>query len=121
MTTAAIPDHAVLLVTPGTSPEAIHAFVFEDGPLPDGARVMSFEEYEAQGRGADCDCKLIQCVCLEKRLHLEGCQQRLALTCAIPISCDAHGLDICSTCDPCTCPPLSGGGHRVELNVARRK
>jgi hypothetical protein len=61
------------------------------------------KEWMAEGRVPDCDCQLISCVCAEKRKHKEGCQYRLALTCAIPIECEEHGFDVCPTCDPCTC------------------
>jgi hypothetical protein len=54
------------------------------------------------GRAEDCDCKLLECVCLEARKHKRDCRYRFALTCAIPIECD-HGLDTCPICDPCTC------------------
>jgi hypothetical protein len=63
----------------------------------------SEKAYMARGRVLDCDCALIQCVCTEARKHKAGCQRRLAMTCAIPISCDAHGRDICEECDPCSC------------------
>jgi hypothetical protein len=60
------------------------------------------EEWMAEGRVTDCDCQLISCVCVEKRKHKEGCQYRLAISCAIPIVC-GHGFDVCPTCDPCSC------------------
>ena len=66
--------------------------------------IMESEEvWMARGRVPDCDCQLLQCVCVEKRQHKEGCQYRLALTCAIPIACEPHNFDVCPTCDPCTC------------------
>ncbi len=36
--------------------------------------------------------------------HREGCRLRLAATCAVPIACGPHGLDICAECgDVCDC------------------
>lgn len=66
----------------------------------------SEKEYMARGRVADCDCQLIQCVCAEARKHKIGCQRRLAMTCPVPISCDAHGLEVCQECDPCSCEEI---------------
>jgi hypothetical protein len=92
----------VLLVVEGTSPGSIRQY-FETGELPRGAKAMSFEEYSAQGRVSDCDCNLISCVCVQARQHKLGCRYQMALTCAIPIACEAHGSDVCPTCDACTC------------------
>jgi hypothetical protein len=49
-------------------------------------------------------CQHFECVCQVLADHLPGCQYRLAVTCAIPISCDKHGFDVCAECgDVCTC------------------
>jgi len=64
-----------------------------------------FEDYIARGRVVDCDCSHLQCCCEAARRHVLGCQRRLAITCAVPITCEPHGLDVCETCDPCSCPP----------------
>lgn len=49
-------------------------------------------------------CKHLFCVCQVLADHVEGCRFRLAVTCAIPISCVAHRLDVCGPCgDVCTC------------------
>lgn len=52
-----------------------------------------------------CDeCQHLSCVCQVLADHVEGCHFRLAVTCAVPISCLAHGLDVCGPCgDVCTC------------------
>lgn len=92
----------VLIVTPETSLDQLMACV-TGGPLPDGSIGMSFDEYQKIGRIDDCDCKLIQCVCLEARQHKIDCPYRKALTCAIPFECEKHGLDVCVECDRCTC------------------
>lgn len=31
------------------------------------------------------------------------CEFRFSATCAIPIECEAHELDVCAICSPCTC------------------
>lgn len=62
-----------------------------------------YEEFLKESRVADCDCQLIQCVCLDARKHKKDCRYRISLTCAVPIACKEHGLDVCQTCDPCTC------------------
>lgn len=92
----------VLVVTEKTSPEAIAAYLFDGGPMPEGAYEETFEEYSARGRVHDCDCQLIQCVCLVKRQHQEDCRFRVSLTCAVPIECE-HGVDVCPHCDKCDC------------------
>jgi hypothetical protein len=66
-------------------------------------RPEDYTEFLKEGRVADCDCKLIQCVCLEARKHQKDCGYRVALTCAISVACKEHGLDVCPTCDPCIC------------------
>lgn len=82
---------------------ALGDYVFGDGPMPIGAHGETFDEFSARGRLDDCDCQLIECVCAVARTHKKDCRMRKALTCAIPISCEPHGLDVCPTCDPCTC------------------
>jgi hypothetical protein len=50
-----------------------------------------------------CDtCGHLACVCDTLREHKDGCQYRLAVTCAVGIECK-HGYDVCPECDPCTC------------------
>ena len=61
------------------------------------------KEWMAQSRVLDCDCQLLQCVCVEARKHKLGCQWRLAMTCPVAFSCEAHGRDVCEECDPCSC------------------
>jgi hypothetical protein len=57
--------------------------------------------------GFDCSvCGYLACVCEVLAAHKNGCRFRLAATCAIPVECD-HGLDVCPTCDPCTCGAAS--------------
>ena len=41
-------------------------------------------------------CQHFSCVCQVLADHVEGCRYRLAVTCAIPISCDKHGRDVCT-------------------------
>ncbi len=65
----------------------------------------SIEAHMARGRVPDCDCGLIECCCTAARAHKEGCRLRLAMTCAIEVTCD-HGLGVCSECDPCTCSAI---------------
>jgi len=65
--------------------------------------IVDQEEFMARGRVADCDCGLISCVCEEARKHKPECRFRKALTCAVGISCDEHGYDVCPKCDPCDC------------------
>jgi len=80
------------------------AAYFKGGPPPAGTYVEPLNTFMARGRAIDCDCKMIQCVCGEARLHVEDCRWRKAITAAIGISCDDHRLEECPTCDPCTCP-----------------
>lgn len=49
-------------------------------------------------------CQHLFCVCQVLADHVQGCRFRLATTCAIPIPCLTHGLDVCVPCgDGCTC------------------
>jgi hypothetical protein len=48
-------------------------------------------------------CNLLGCACDIIAAHEPGCQYRFAATCAIPISCEPHGRDVCVECDPCSC------------------
>lgn len=52
-----------------------------------------------------CDkCHHFTCVCQVLADHVEGCRFRLAVTCAIPIACEPHDLEVCAPCgDVCTC------------------
>lgn len=43
------------------------------------------------------------------RHHEDHCCFRIAVLCAIPISCDCHGMDVCPVQDKCTCK--RGGIH----------
>ena len=72
-------------------------------PLPPGVVAEPVEDFMARGRAPDCDCGLVQCVCVRARTHAEDCGFRKALTCAIGFECDAHQLEVCPRCDPCTC------------------
>lgn len=93
-----------VLITPeSTSTEQLANFMYGDGSLPDGSVTMKFDEFKKIGRVDDCDCGLIRCVCQEARQHKDGCPYKLAMTCAVPISCDEHDLDICPDCHKCTC------------------
>jgi hypothetical protein len=67
---------------------------------------LSLDKYMKSNRVSDCNCKLIQCACVEARKHQKNCRYRIALICAIPITCE-HGLDVCTICDPCTCGELN--------------
>lgn len=98
--------HEVLEV-PSTVTADELALYFKSGILPEGALATTYEEFEARGRLADCDCQLIQCVCAEARQHVEGCYYRKSITCAIPIECDEHGHSICLSCYPCTCSDVA--------------
>jgi hypothetical protein len=99
----------VLVVPESTSGEALAAY-FAGGSMPDGAHGETFEEFSARGRVSDCDCNLIQCVCTEARQHRDGCQYRLALTCAVAIRCKPHRKEVCPECDPCPCFSKLGSG-----------
>ena len=76
-------------------------------PLPQGVMVEPVEDFMARGRAPDCDCGLIQCTCVTVRVHVMDCQLRRSMTCAVPIECDEHGLDVCPKCDPCTCKGMA--------------
>jgi hypothetical protein len=91
----------VIVVQHDISPEAFGAIL--DGQLPEGSVGMTFKEYSAIGRVADCDCGLIECVCKEARQHSKDCAYRFAMTCAVTFPCKDHGLDACIICDHCTC------------------
>lgn len=106
--TPASPRGDVLIIQESTDPKALAEYVQGKGPLPPGARSVPFDEYAALRRALDCDCNLIQCVCHEARQHKPDCHLRIALMCAIPFPCDAHGLDVCPTCDVCTCNVATG-------------
>jgi hypothetical protein len=93
----------VLIIPESTDPQALANFIFTGGPMPPGARVETYEQYSSFGRLPDCDCQLIRCVCAQARRHQLTCKYRKAMTCAIGISCEEHGLEICPTCDPCSC------------------
>ena len=93
----------VLVISANTDPQVLGEFLMGHGPAPQGSHEESYEEFAARGRAEDCDCELIECVCTLARAHHRSCKFRRALTCAIPISCDDHGFDVCPTCDPCTC------------------
>jgi hypothetical protein len=60
------------------------------------------KEYLARGRVPDCDCQMIQCVCVEARQHDRECRWRKAITAPVGFECE-HGLEECRECDPCTC------------------
>jgi len=92
----------VLVISEATTTEQEARFI-ETGDLPPGSIGMTLNDFKAIGRVGDCDCGLIQCVCQQARQHKEGCPLRLALTCAISIECDKHGLDVCPECTPCIC------------------
>jgi hypothetical protein len=106
----------VLLVPSTVTADQLAEFV-KTGTMPPGATTMDYEEFTAIGRVADCDCGLITCVCEEARSHKKECRYRLAMTCAIPISCDAHGYDVCPTCDPCTCERPSPAKRGEEATL----
>ncbi len=105
-------DEAMLtlkgLIDSGAAPSFVLLVRKEDGSV-DVRTDVSFEEYTAMGRVPDCDCQLIQCVCAQARQHAKECRYRVALTCAIPITCEAHHEDVCSVCDPCTCILIANG------------
>jgi hypothetical protein len=97
-----------VVMSDGALPEVAVLHVDAEGkPLP-GVEYTSFEEFTARGRVADCDCDLIVCACIEIRQHKEGCRYRLALSCPVEITCEAHGRDVCPTCDACTCGTVQG-------------
>lgn len=93
----------VVVVPPDVDPGALGAYLRGDGPMPMGAHGETYEEFSSRGRVEDCDCELIQCVCAQARLHGKDCRFRRALTCAVPIDCEEHGIEVCPTCDPCDC------------------
>lgn len=96
-------DDKVVIVPADVDPGALAEFMFNNGPAPQGTRVESAREFMARGRVEDCDCEMIQCVCVLARQHDKDCKFRRALTCAIGIECEEHGRDVCPVCDPCTC------------------
>lgn len=75
---------------------------------PGGLRTESWKTFTARGRVADCDCNMIQCVCLEARQHINNCLYRKSLLSAIDFPCEKHGLDACLECD-CDCGKLVKG------------
>ena len=51
-------------------------------------------------------CLYFDCVCEIRRQHRDGCKFRAAATCPVGIACE-HGVDVCPTCDPCTCKAVT--------------
>lgn len=78
----------------------------QKGVVLPNAHVEDPKTFMQCGRVPDCDCRLIECVCLVARQHKAKCQFRKALTCAVAIACD-HGRDVCPICDACTCKPVA--------------
>ena len=59
-------------------------------------------------------CQHFECVCQVLEDHIPGCHYRLAVTCAIPIPCEKHGLDVCAECgDVCTCDEIRKKRERL--------
>lgn len=96
-------DKQVLVVKEDVAAEALGSYLFDDGPVPEGAHEESFEEFTARGRVEGCDCGLIQCACSTIRPHKKECRFRMSVSCPIAIECDDHGLEVCPTCDACDC------------------
>jgi len=73
------------------------------GVVPPNAHIENLTTFMQRGRVADCDCRMIECVCAMARQHKSKCAFRKALTCAVGIACDDHDREVCPICDPCTC------------------
>jgi hypothetical protein len=96
------PDN-ILLVPPDVDLQQLKDYAEGNGPVPDRSYLEPFAVWTTRGRVSDCDCQLLQCACAQARLHAKRCRFRIALTCAIPIACEAHGRDVCPHCDVCDC------------------
>jgi hypothetical protein len=92
----------VLHVPETVSPEALMAYV-ETGALPEGSVEEPIEDFMARGRVKDCDCDMIECVCLQIRQHKKRCPYCVALICPVEVLCRKHKLEVCPECDACTC------------------
>ena len=82
---------------PVEAQQPTHAYIEGEGPLVNKLA----ESLKRQDLEVFTDCKILACetcghfacVCEVRTAHKDGCRLRLAVTCAIPISCDAHGQD----------------------------
>ncbi len=53
-------------------------------------------------RREDGTCFVVCGACDASKTHKQGCRYLKSLSCWIAIECE-HGLEVCPTCDPCTC------------------
>jgi hypothetical protein len=89
--------------------EALHHIRMLKNQLEEQGHTVVFDDeasWMARGRAADCDCQLLQCVCVEARQHKTECHWRKVLLAPIGFPCEPHGLEECPTCDACTCKDL---------------
>jgi hypothetical protein len=97
-TDSSLPPGLVLVVDDGGAPRDE-----VDDMLDEFAKEIGAEISRAPIVACDA-CHHLSCVCQTLADHVQGCRFRLAVTCAIPISCVPHGLDVCAACgDVCTC------------------
>lgn len=96
-----LPD--VVVVPEDVNIDELGEFLSGNGPIPAGSYLESYEKFSARGRVEDCDCGLIQCACAQTRPHDQDCSFRIAMTCAVPINCEPHGVYVCPICDVCDC------------------
>lgn len=62
-------------------------------------------------------CQHFSCVCQVLADHVEGCRYRLAVTCAIPIPCLTHDLEVCAPCgDVCTCEEIKKAKGEIDVS-----
>lgn len=98
-------DTMILLVDDTDSEQAIADIVayVDQGVVNPTAKAERLDDYMARGRHPQCTCQLITCECTLAAQHKPDCDFRIALLCPIGIRCEPHKLEVCPTCDPCTC------------------
>lgn len=78
-------EETILIIPPDVDVYALGEHVMHGEPIPPRCHYESLKEWMARGRVDDCDCGLMQCVCISIRPHTPECAFRLSLTSVIDV------------------------------------